>query len=79
MSRNLKSNTDEPGLKRGEAADSDLDLALRGFQGTPEEIERQWFDRIYTGRGDSQPQLTLRAVLMGGILGMLMSMSNLYT
>ena len=49
------------------------------FQGTPEEIERQWFERVYTGRGDRDPQLTLRAVLMGGILGMLMSISNLYT
>ncbi len=49
------------------------------FQGTPEEIERQWFERVYTGRGDRDPQLTLRAVLMGGIIGMLMSISNLYT
>lgn len=49
------------------------------FQGTHEEIERQWFERVYTGRGDRDPQLTLRAVLMGGILGMLMSISNLYT
>ena len=49
------------------------------FQGTPEEIERQWFEQVYTGRGDRDPQLTVRAVLMGGILGMLMSISNLYT
>jgi OPT family oligopeptide transporter len=60
-------------------SDSDLDLALRGFTGTPEEIEKQWFEKIYTGRGDRQPQLTVRAVLMGGILGMFMSISNLYT
>jgi uncharacterized oligopeptide transporter (OPT) family protein len=55
------------------------ELAIRGFKGTPEEIERQWFEKVYTGRGDSQKQLTLRAVLMGGLLGMLMSLSNLYT
>ena len=30
-------------------------------------------------RGDSQRQLTLRAVIMGGILGMFMAVSNLYT
>ena len=60
-------------------SDADLDLPIRGFTGTPEEIERQWFEKIYTGRGDRQPQLTLRAVLMGGILGMFMSISNLYT
>jgi uncharacterized oligopeptide transporter (OPT) family protein len=55
------------------------ELAIRGFKGTPDEIERQWFEKVYTGRGDSQKQLTLRAVLMGGFLGMLMSLSNLYT
>src|SRR6267142_4384795 len=60
-------------------SDADLDLAIRGFKGTPEEIERQWFEKIYTGRGDRQKQLTLRAVLMGGLLGMFMSISNLYT
>ncbi len=60
-------------------SDADLDLPIRGFKGTPEEIERQWFEKIYTGRGDSQKQLTLRAVLMGGVLGMFMSISNLYT
>ena len=55
------------------------ELAIRGFKGTPEEIERQWFEKVYTGRGDSLKQLTLRAVVMGGLLGMLMSLSNLYT
>ncbi|HWI56694.1 MAG TPA: OPT/YSL family transporter, partial [Bacillota bacterium] len=60
-------------------SDADLELPIRGFQGSPEEIERQWFDKIYTGRGDRQRQLTVRAVLMGGVLGMFMSISNLYT
>jgi OPT family oligopeptide transporter len=60
-------------------SDADLDLPVRGIKGTPEEIERQWFEKIYTGRGDRQKQLTVRAVLMGGILGMFMSISNLYT
>lgn len=45
------------------------ELAIRGFKGTPDEIERQWFEKVYTGRGDSQNQLTVRAVLMGGMLG----------
>jgi len=60
-------------------SDADLDLPIQGFKCTPEEIERQWFEKIYTGRGDTQKQLTLRAVLMGGVLGMFMSISNLYT
>ena len=60
-------------------SDADLDLPIRGIKGTPEEIERQWFEKIYTGRGDRQKQLTVRAVLMGGILGLFMAISNLYT
>jgi uncharacterized oligopeptide transporter (OPT) family protein len=79
MSRNLKSNTEGEAVGRPGLSDADLDLAIRGFQGTPEEIERQWFEKVFKGRGDTQKQLTIRAVLMGGILGMLMSLSNLYT
>jgi uncharacterized oligopeptide transporter (OPT) family protein len=56
-----------------------LDPATQTFKGTPEEIERQWFEQVYTGRGDRDPQLTFRAVIMGGVLGMFMSISNLYT
>ncbi len=44
---------------------------------TPEEKDEWWFKTVY--RGDKMPQLTLRSVLMGGILGMLMAASNLYT
>lgn len=44
---------------------------------TPEEKDRWWFQNVYAG--DKMPQLTLRAVLVGGVLGMLMSASNLYT
>ncbi|MFM7818475.1 MAG: OPT family oligopeptide transporter [Verrucomicrobiota bacterium] len=43
----------------------------------PEERDRVWFRTYF--RGEGTPQLTLRAVLMGGILGALMSVSNLYT
>jgi OPT family oligopeptide transporter len=39
--------------------------------------EEDWFERIYKGK--HVPQLTVRAVLTGGILGSLMSISNLYT
>lgn len=45
---------------------------------SPEEKERWWFENVYRGRGDSMAQLTLRAVLMGSILGSVMSLSNLY-
>ena len=44
---------------------------------TPEEKDLHWLKYVY--QGDNQRQLTLRAVLMGGMLGMFMSISNLYT
>jgi putative OPT family oligopeptide transporter len=43
---------------------------------TPDEIERHWYETQY--QGDNMPQLTLRAVVMGSFLGMIMSLSNLY-
>ncbi len=44
---------------------------------TPEEKDLHWFKHVY--QGDRMPQLTVRAVLMGGVLGMLMAAANLYT
>ncbi len=44
---------------------------------TPEQKDQHWYRHVY--QGDKMPQLTLRAVVMGGILGMLMAASNLYT
>jgi len=60
------------------AGETDFELPVKGFRGTPEEIERQWFERVYTGRGDSMRQLTWRAVLMGSLLGGVLSLTNLY-
>ena len=53
-------------------------LPVHGFTGTPEEIERQWYEQIYRGRGDSMRQLTWRAVIMGSVLGGVLSLTNLY-
>ena len=58
--------------------EDDFELPVAGFQGTPEEIERQWFEQVYKGRGDSMAQLTWRAVLMGSLLGGVLSLTNLY-
>jgi uncharacterized oligopeptide transporter (OPT) family protein len=44
---------------------------------TPEQKDEHWFKHVYVG--DKMPQLTLRAVLTGGVLGMLLAASNLYT
>jgi uncharacterized oligopeptide transporter (OPT) family protein len=56
----------------------EFELPIEGFTGTPEEIERQWFEKVYKGRGDSMPQLTWRAILMGSVLGGVLSLTNLY-
>lgn len=42
-----------------------------------EERDRVWYETYY--QGDRMPQLTVRAVVMGGLIGMAMSVSNLYT
>jgi OPT family oligopeptide transporter len=43
---------------------------------TPEAREREWLASVYAG--DGVPQLTLRAVLMGSVIGCVMAFSNLY-
>src|SRR5499426_2743485 len=53
-------------------------LPVAGFKGTPEEIERQWYEEVYCGRGDSIAQFTWRAVLIGSCLGGVLSLTNLY-
>jgi uncharacterized oligopeptide transporter (OPT) family protein len=58
--------------------EDDFELPVAGFQGTPEQIERQWFEQVYKGRGDSMVQLSWRAVVMGSLLGGVLSLTNLY-
>jgi uncharacterized oligopeptide transporter (OPT) family protein len=57
---------------------AEYELPVAGYKGTPEEIERQWFEQCYVGRGDTIPQLTWRAVIMGSLLGGILSLTNLY-
>src|SRR5215471_3951797 len=54
-------------------------LPIAGFKGTPEEIERQWYEQVYRGRGDSMAQLTWRAVLAGSSAGGVLSLTSLYS
>ncbi len=61
-----------------ETAAGSRPLRIEGFAGTPEEIERQWYEEVYRGRGDVMPQLTVRAVAMGAGLGAVLSLTNLY-
>jgi len=82
---NLGDGTDaragEPAKSSPPAAEAAYELEalpIAGFQGTPEEIERQWYEQVYRGRGDRMRQLTWRAVLMGSVLGGVLSLTNLY-
>lgn len=45
---------------------------------TPEQIEREWYENVYKGRGDSMRQLSARALIMGSLLGCVMSLTNIY-
>src|SRR5262252_6450439 len=65
-------------LSFGAGDEGDRPLPVAAFKGTPEEIERQWYEQVYRGRGDSMAQLTVRAVLMGACLGGMLSLTNLY-
>src|ERR1043166_41793 len=58
--------------------EQDRPLPVAGLTGTPEEIERLWYEEVYRGRGDSMAQLTWRAVLIGSCLGGVLSLTNLY-
>lgn len=44
---------------------------------TPEQKDLHWLKYVY--RGDSEKQLTVRAVVTGGIIGMAMTLAHLYT
>ncbi len=46
-------------------------------EASPEEKDRHWYLNAY--QGDRVPQLTVRAVLTGAVIGMLMCIGNLYT
>src|SRR5204863_4467939 len=67
-----------PPTDLAEADERDGLLPVGGLKGTPEEIERQWYEQVYRGHGDSMAQLTWRAVLVGACLGAVLSLTNLY-
>jgi uncharacterized oligopeptide transporter (OPT) family protein len=59
------------------AKTSDASIPPLPPDATPEQKDEHWLKYVY--KGDKMPQLTLRAVLTGGLLGMLLAASNLYT
>src|SRR5688572_8402067 len=58
-------------------ADQLLQVPVLADDATPEEKDLHWYKHVY--QGDSVPQLTLRAILMGGCIGMAMCCAHLYT
>ncbi|MBO0751956.1 MAG: OPT/YSL family transporter [Bradyrhizobiaceae bacterium] len=65
-------------LPAGATDEPDRPLPAAGYEGTPRDIERQWYEQVYRGRGDTMAQLTWRAVLIGSCLGGVLSLTNLY-
>lgn len=64
--------------RSGSSPSQPRDIPLPPSPDAPyEEREAYWLKHVY--QGDRMPQLTIRAILMGGGIGMLMSISNLYT
>lgn len=57
------------------AAPTTTNVYMTGW--TTAQRESHWYTKVY--QGDTVRQLSLRAVLMGGVIGMLMSVAGLYT
>lgn len=55
----------------------DSNIPILPEDATQAQKDEHWLTYVY--QGDRMPQLTVRAVLMGGAIGMLTSVSNLYT
>jgi len=73
---------DEPGvappLNRAPARSDGIPPEFKPLaaDATAEQKDRHWYETVY--QGDRVPQLTVRAVLTGALIGMLMSIGNLY-
>ena len=67
-----------PGQPAPEGDLYDAPLRVEPFRGTADEIEQQWYEQVYRGRGDVLPQLTWRAIAMGTLIGGVLSLTNIY-
>lgn len=78
-----KNNTDSNNEKNMSEAESHSEAGHEELGEEYKDLDKHereqlhWLKTVY--QGDNVPQLTFRAVIMGGILGSLMSISNLYT
>ena len=51
---------------------------MEGYPGTPEEVERRWFDEAYRARGAGMRQLSFRSLFLGCVIGGIMAIPNIY-
>ena len=51
---------------------------LEGYTGTPEEVERRWYQEAYLPRGAKMRQLSFRALFLGCFLGGIMAIPNIF-
>lgn len=65
-------------IEAAHLAYENYELPVEGFKGTAEEIEHQWYEKCYLGHGDTVKQLTWRAIIMGSVLGGILSLTNIY-
>ncbi len=71
------SSVSAPDKDQTSSARTEVPVDPMAIANDPSRTEADWYQHVY--QGDRVPQLTVRAVLMGGVLGMLMSAANLYT
>ena len=81
MAPQNETSCSEPSASAGaaetKAAEEETKAELpKDYNPDSEDPEHHWFHTVY--QGDRIPQLTLRAVIMGSLIGGVMSLSNLY-
>jgi OPT family oligopeptide transporter len=80
---NINQDLNELGAHQGKSAALEvrqIEQAKREnaeHEADPKDDDDYWYKHVY--QGDKVPQLTFRAILMGGLLGAVLSISNLYT
>lgn len=65
-------------FEEAEVPQEDVPIPVEPYKGSPEQIERQWFEQLYLKRGAHMRQLTWRAIITGTLLGSFLSLANLY-
>jgi len=54
----------------------EVELDPKDMSGTPEEREKEWLEKVY--RGGTEPEITARGLILGLLIGAVLSLSNLY-